>query len=334
MSTATAEKKKKRVIAIRPFIGDDDNMGLSKYQMVVHEGCNQREQITCIEKHGVKKFVTGLDEFADAIIKMPDSEDKKAKIKSIRETVIFLEKALAGNELKDDDKEFWNKVKVVRPDNAEFWEKVVVEGKNTPVFLDPQKPEDLIKICAIEAGGITIVAKSYEDARSRGQNTPKFYLDKNEETASSKTVVTKLQNAAISKLTTIFNENPEKLRLVAKCVDTDSAQYKKSTPNDVTYSNMDAYIKGQGVERNLKKAAETFVAACDLDMEDLMLKAIIRDASFYNLIVLKGDGMLYHNQSASMMGRNISECVTYLKNPVNDKIFAHLQKEVEKQWDA
>jgi hypothetical protein len=51
------------------------------------------------------------------------------------------------------------------------------------LFLDMTNPFDRIKLYAIEAGGFSIVAKSYDDARSRPV-APKFYLDKEEETVN------------------------------------------------------------------------------------------------------------------------------------------------------
>ncbi len=338
MSTATKEKKeskppvKKRAVSIRPYIdSEQDNMGLQNYGMVLHDGCKQGEQITCLEKNGIKKFVTGLDEFSDEIVKMTDSEARKARILAIRETVIFLEKALGANEIDIDDESFWSKVKIVRPDNFEFWDKVFVEAGNEPVFLDPQKPEDLIKICAIEAGGITMVAKSYEDAKNRSI-APKFYLDKYEETAASKTTITRLQNNAIADLQKVSNEDPSKLFYIAKCIDADCAQYKKTTSPDVIYANMDGFIKGKGSERVVRRACETFSAAVKTPMEDLKLKALVRDGSFYSFIILKSDGLMYHQNSGTMLGRNVMECIQNLKNPVNDKVLADLQESVEKLW--
>lgn len=336
-STAVEEKKtsksiRKKLLFIRPYVvPGTENMGLEKYDMVVHEGCDQTEQITCIEKHGIKKFITGLDEFSETITGLTDPTVKAARIKQIREKVSFLEKSLASNVIEVGDKEFWEKVKVVRPDNADFWGKFVIKGTNTSVTLDPDKAEDLIKISVIEAGGINMVAKSYEDARSRSV-PPKWYLDKQEETYSTKTEVKKLRNAAIAKLQEIFTSDSAKLFYVAKCVDGDSVQYKKGTPLDVIYDNMDKFIHGAGVQKSEKKAAEAFVSACATELKDLKLKAIVLDASFYRMIILKGDGMLYHTKSSAMMGKNIAECIEFLNNPLNDKILEDLINDVEAHW--
>ena len=176
-----------------------------------------------------------------------------------------------------------------------------------------------------------MIASSYEQARSVAV-PPKFYLDKYVETVSTKTEVKKLKNKAIAELDKLFNKNQNKLFYVAKAVDANSVQYKKSTPNDVIYDNMDKYINGEGVERNLKRAANTFLDAVNLDMETLKIKAIVKDSTFYKFITAKADGFIYHTDSSTQMGRTPSDCVEFLKNPLNEQILVDLIKKIEKLW--
>ena len=82
---------------------------------------------------------------------------------------------------------------------------------------------------------------------------PKFYLDRLEESASINTEIKKLKNKALAELQKLFDKNQNKLFYVAKNLDINGAQYKKSTPNDIIYDNMDKYINGEGVEKNLKR---------------------------------------------------------------------------------
>ena len=96
---------------------------------------------------------------------------------------------------------------------------------------------------------------------------------------------------------------------------------------------MDRFITGNGVEPNLKRAAQAFLDACALDMETLKIKAIIRDSTYYKFIIAKSDGFIYHTDSSSLMGRNASECLEFLKNPLNDGILLDLTKKVEKYWN-
>lgn len=321
-------------VSVRPYIDPEQtNQGLEKYEMVIFDGVAHEEQVACIELNGIRRFLTGLNEYAPEVNLLP-SEQKIAKIKEIRTVVAELEKQLAGNILEIEDPKFWNNVKLLRPDNDDFWNKISIRCSNQIVFLDPvTNPYDLIKVYAIEAGGFSIVAKSYENAKARAV-PPKFYLDKAIETVGVKTEVKKLRNRALSELQKMYDKNANKLFYVCKAIDANSVQYKKSTPNDIMYDNMDKFITGEGVERNERRAAETFLAACALDIETLKIKALIKDSTYYKFIVPKSDGFIYHLESSSMMGRNVSDCIEYLKNALNDKILGDLLNKVEVYWNS
>lgn len=325
---------KKGPIAIRPYFNATvANMGLEKYGLALYDGVYHEEQLACVELNGIKRYLTGLNEFAPEIKMIPDPETRNAKITEIRNIVSQIERELAANVINADDVEFWNKVKLLRPDNDEFWSKITLRCGNEPMFLDPAKdPYDLIKLYAIQAGGFSIVSKSYEEARSK-QKPPKFYLDKYEDTVSTKTEGKKLRNKALTELQKLFDKNTNKLLYVAKVVDPTSVQYKKSTPTDVLYDNMDNFINGIGSEKNANRAAQMFLDACNQDMETLKLRALVKDSTYYKLIASKSDGFIYDVDSAAMMGRTPAEVVEYLKNPLNEEILIKLTKKVEKFWN-
>lgn len=336
MSVTIVEKypqNKKSSVCIRPYFDPSvENMGLEKYNMSLFEGVFHEEQLACLEINGIKRYLTGLNEFAYEL-KDLDPEERDAKVKQIRSLVSQLEKELAANEVQPEDEQFWNKVKLLKPDNAEFWDKIKVRCSNDPVHLDLKDPYDLIRLCAIEAGGFSMIAKSLDDAR-RKPTPPKFYLDKLEETASTNTEVKKLRNKAAAELQKLFDKNQNKLFYVAKVLDPLSTQYKKSTPNDIIYDNMDKYISGELVDKDKRKTAQRFLDAANMDMETLKIRAIIKDASYYKFIATKPDGFIYHMQSSSLMGRTPSDVAEYLKNPLNEEILADLTKKVEKYWNV
>jgi hypothetical protein len=302
--------------------------------MSLHDGVFHEEPLALIERNGVKRYVTGLNEFAPEVKLIQDDDMRNARIRDIRSTVAQLEKELATNVIKDlDDPDFWNKVKLLRPDNDEFWSKITMRCGNDAVIIDPRKdPYDLIKLRGIEAGGFSMIAASYEAARAMAV-PPKFYLDKYVETVSTKTEVKKVKNKALSELDKLFNKNTNKLFYIAKVVDANSVQYKRSTPNDIVYDNMDKFINGQGIEPNVRRAADSFLKATELDMETLKLKALIKDSIFFKFIALKSDGFIYHVDSSIMMGRNSSDCLEFLKNQLNDNTLLDLTKKVEKFWN-
>lgn len=324
---------RKTAIAVRPFFDSTtSNMGLEEYGMTLFDGVTHNEQVACLELNGVIRYVTGLNEFAPEI-KLLTAEDRVARVKQIRSAVAELEKELAANVIDPEDENFWNKVKLLKPDNAEFWNKISISCGNEPLYLDPKDPFDRIKLYAIEAGGFSIVAKSFDDARSKAV-PPKFYLDKEEETVMVRTEYKKLRNKALSELQKLFDKNSTKLFYIAKVVDINSTQYRRSTPNDILYENMDNYINGYGGETNKERAAKSFIETASMDMETLKIKSIVRDSVFFKYIINKADGYIYHTKSGSMLGRNVSDVVEHLKNPLNEDILKDLNLACEKYWNS
>ncbi|TXG78755.1 hypothetical protein E6Q11_00455 [Candidatus Dojkabacteria bacterium] len=320
-------------ISIRPYVdANSENMGLEKYGYVLFPGTAQEEQLAAIERNGTIQYITGLNEFAPEVQLIEDEEKKEAVIRNIRMIVSDLEKKIATNMVKPDDEEFWNKVRLLRPDKMDFWDKITIRCQNEPLYLDPKKdPYDLIKLMAIEAGGFSIIAKSYEDAQARAV-PPKFYLDKEVDTVNTRTEYKKLKNRATGMLDEMYNKNPKKLLYVTKVVDAYSAKYKNSTPLDTLYDVMDEFIQGNGAEGNKTKAAQQFINAAGLDMETLKLKSLVKDASFYKFITPKPDGMIYHTKTGAMLGRNVADIVEFFKSPVNEDILGKIMNEVEQFW--
>ena len=79
--------KKNSSIAIRPYFNSSkENMGLEQYGLALHDGVWHQESLACLEMNGVKRYVTGLNEFAPEVKKLsPDK--RKAKISEIRNYV-------------------------------------------------------------------------------------------------------------------------------------------------------------------------------------------------------------------------------------------------------
>ncbi len=324
---------KQTAIAVRPFFDNSvSNMGLENYGLSLYDGVKHFEQLACLEQNGVIRYLTGLNEFAPEI-KLLLPEHKEARVREIRTAIAELETELAANVLDIEDPQFWNKVKLLKPDNKDFWNRINVACGNEPLFLDPKDPYDRIKLYAIEAGGFSIIAKSFDDARSRAV-PPKFYLDKKEQTVIARTEYKKMRNKALSELQKLFDKNSTKLFYVAKVVDGNSTQYRKSTPNDVMYENMDLYINGEGVENNKERAAKSFIEAVGMDMETLKIKSIVRDSVFFKYIINKADGYIYHAKTNSLLGRNVSDVVEYLKSPLNEDVLTDLNKACEKFWNS
>ena len=328
------QTKQNSSIAVRPYFNPGkSNMGLENYGMALHDGVYHEESLACLEINGVKRYVTGLNEFAPEVKKLAVAE-REQKIKEIRSIVSQLEKDLAANVVDAEDKEFWNKLTLLKPDNDKFWSRISIKCGNDPVFLDPYNdPYDLIKLYAIKAGGFSIVAKSLKHAKTSG-DAPKFYLDTVEETVSTRTEFSKLRNRAIVELQKLYDKNPTKLRYVAKVVDVESTQYTSGISNDVVYENMDMYINGEGSESNKKRATQTFVDAARSKMEDLKIRALVKDCLYYKFITTKANGWIETLDSSVKLGKRPDECVAFLKNPENEEALTSLLEKVEPYWNA
>jgi len=308
-------------------------MGLEQYGLALHDGVYHEESLACLEMNGVKRYITGLNEF-DPKVKMLPPDKKKAKIAEIRKVVSELEAELAANVVDPKDKDFWNKLTVMKPDNSKFWDKIHIRCGNDPVFLDAEvDPYDKIKLYAIKAGGFSIVAKSLAEAKS-SQAGHKFYLDTVQETLSTRTELTKLRNRAISELTKLYDSNTTKLLYVAKVCDSDSVQYTKATPNDVLYENMDSYINGSGAESNKKRAAKQFLDVSKLDMEELKIRALIKDGLYYRFLTTKAGGWIEPIDSGIRLGKRPAECLEFLKDPNNEESLLSLMDKVEPYWNS
>jgi len=320
-------------VAVKPYFNARvDNMGLENYGLSLFDGVKHQEQLACLEINGINRYLTGLNEFAPEVKKL-SKEAREAKVRQIRKAVAELEAELASNIIDPEDKDFWNKVKLLKPDNSEFWNKIEIKVGNEPTFLNMSDPYDRIKLYAIEAGGFSLIAKSYEDAKSKPK-PPKFFLDKEEETVSSRTEYKKLRNKALSELQKLFDKNSTKLFYVAKVVDVNSTQYKKSTPLDILYENMDEYIHAEGSDSNMERAVKTFLDAVSCNMETLKIRSIIKDSSFYKEIITKADGHIYHAKQNVMLGRNVSDVLEFLKDPLNEDVLKDLIKTSEAYWNS
>lgn len=315
-------------IAIRAYFNPDmDNMGLEKYNMSLHEGAYHSESIACLERNGIKRYITGLNEFAPEIKSLP-AEKKAAKIRQIREHVVELEKELASNVIDVDDKDFWNKVQVVRPDNDAFWNKIMIKVGNDPVYLDPKVDAyDKIKLLAIEAGGFSLVADSLQTAKTSGKY--KFYLDRVVETAGTRTKNAKIRNKALGILSDLYDEDKTRLMHVVKILTFNSAQYTHTTPLDVLYEDADGYINGEGRESDVAKASKNFIEATRLSSEDLNIHSMIKDGLAFNMLTTKSDGYIYEKKTNTKIATTREGVAEYLKNPANDEMLMGLKKEVD-----
>ena len=318
-------------VTIKPYTDpNQENMGLEKYNYVVFPNTFQVETLAAVEQNGKMRYLTGLNEFAPEVKQIKDSQQKEAVIKDIRATIALLERERAFNQIDPEDKDFWSKVEMFKPDNSEIWGKVYLKLGNDDIMLDPKENLDhLIIVKAIENGGFSLIAQNFEEAKRKKS---KWYLDRQIDTIGNKTSISKLRNKALSILQELSEEEPRKLFYIAKNLDANSSQYTNKTLPDIIYDNMDKYVNALGYDNDKKRCANTFIDYSKMSNEDLKIKAIIKDASFYKFIILKPDGMLYEASQSVMLGRNVSDILEFLKNPTNEDVLDILMAKVEDLW--
>ena len=318
-------------VTIKPFTDpNQENMGLEKYNYVVFPNTFQVESLAAVEQNGKMRYLTGLNEFAPEVKQIKDSAKKSAVIKDIRETIALLERERAFNQIDPEDKDFWSKVELFKPSNSDIWGKVFLKLGNDDIVLDPKENLDhLIIVKAIESGGFSLVASNFEEAK---RSKAKWYLDRLIDTVATSVGITKLKNKAGAILEQLSEDNPRKLFYIAKNIDGNSPQYSNKTLPGVIYGNLDNYINGKGFDNNLKRCATTFIESSEMSVEDLKIKAIIKDASFYKFIIVKPDGMLHEASQNVMLGRNVSDILEYLKNPTNEDMLDLLMAKIEDVW--
>jgi len=324
---------KESLIAIRPYFNaQDENMGLENYEMSLFDGVFHSESISCLERNGIQRYVTGLNEFAPEVKTLPNKE-REDKVKEIRSMVCELEKELASNVIKEDDPEFWSKVQIVRPDNGSFWNKIEFRCGNDPIYIDPKvDPYDRIKLIAIEAGGFSMIAKNLEHAKSSGKH--KFYLDRVIETVGTRTKDVKVKNKALGILSDLYDTDKSKLLHIIKLVDVNSSQYTDSTPNDVLYEIGDDYINGKGIERDKTKASQNFIKFSKSDMKTLKMNTLVKDALAFNFLTSKADGYIYEKSTDAKIATTREGVVNHLNSPTNDEQLSRIMNSVSETLNS
>jgi hypothetical protein len=329
---------KKSLTNIKPYVPQVENMGLEELGLSLFPGVVQMEPLGFIEKNGVRRYLTGLNEDAPEIRSLPD-EKRAAAIKDIRETVAKLNKMLLGGDEVDPslkNKDFWKQCALLAPTNDSFYgeDKPYPEGftlalDSNGMSLDLTNPSDIIIERAIRAGGYAcLIAGSLEEAQKKSV-APKFYLEKYDTTIQTGAALRETVNAAKAKLNHLKATNVDQLFLIAKNYDPHPIEYKKSTPVDVVYTNLDRAIDGELWEKSKYRAAETFLKICEMSNEELYIRSIINIAKSYRFIDQKNDGFYYFLELGTILGRTLEEAYLYLKNGINEDILTKLQKKVD-----
>lgn len=349
-------------VSIRPYVPVDEiraeKMGLDEQKVALFPGTYQVDRIGMHMRNNLKVYITGLNENAPSVQGLT-GDARNGKIKSIREVVAFLENTLANNytvsretcmvnhNSNDPEKpdRFWKNVTMFNsatPDKFDakgirietYWDKVELKLDNDGKELDLSDPHDLVIFHAIEAGGLSLVAPSLSVAMEKGVYN--FYLDQPEETAGIRSEHKKLKADALGYLTTMLNNDKNKLFLMTKLTaPVNSAQYHRGgptyTPDDQLFDDTYDYLDGK-LGDDSKSAVGRFLEFYHMSPEEIIRRAVIKDATSMHLIEPKGDGQLYYIKRNARMGKTIEDIVEFLRSKLNIDIWDELRTTVEKQW--
>lgn len=346
--------------SIRPFVSGKANFGLEQYGMVVADGVKHRDVMGVMGTDKIKTYITGLNEMSPDMQKLKElgatnkekQEEYEARIKDIRITVARAEREITANfkvnpddPLIADDKTFWERVetfKSVIPDKFDekgtrittYWDTLTIDLDNHGHVLDERDIRDLLLIKAIEAGGFSLIAPSYEAAVA--SNRHKFYLDKRVNSSKVKVSGRKLRDEAAAQLLKV-SKDFNKLFYITKLVSLDSMYYKAGgnvTPADVLYDDCGRFLDGEGSIKSKERAAEKFLEVSKMDMEELILRCMVQDGTTNRYLVYKPDGMIYFMQNNTPIGKTNADCILYLKNPQNSDVYGQLKAMLDKDWKS
>lgn len=313
---------RKRYVRVRPYVPPGFTfMGFENYGQVLFEGCKQKEYLAYYTINGVKRYKTGLDEFAPYVKELPENV-RIQKVREIKEEVARLEKELAFNTINTKDPDFWDKVKLLRADNEAFWKEMYIELSNEGLILDLENPKDRLLYHAIKAGGFSLIAPSYKEA---GNNAKKylFYLDSDDDKMSDELAEKKIKNKALALLSKMEEENRfDELLSIAKILLENGIKYTKDYRLGELYNSLDEYLGRPG---DIINKCERFIALANMDVKELKVMAILSDLLYLKKVYYRDlDRMYYCTYTNSFLGKNMEEMVKYLLMPENKNVLIRI----------
>jgi hypothetical protein len=69
-------------------------------------------------------------------------------------------------------------------------------------------------------------------------------------------------------------------------------------------------------------------------MEDLKIRAVVKDALYYRFITTKAGGWIEPIDSGIRLGKRPSEVLEFLKKPENDEALTSILEKVEPYWNS
>lgn len=310
-------------ISIRQYCDPEvKNMGLEQYNLSLFSGANGeggiKEDLGYREIGDKRFYLTGLEpERASHLDDLPEDvrEARKLEIEAARKHLAeyFSDETLDCR-------------------NESFWKTHFIELKRPVIELDLKDYKDLMTYYAILAGGYTEIAPSFQHAKTANK-IYKFYLHQDIEVADIKVELTKLRAKATTLLENLDNEDPDKMFKVAKLLLPIEKGYTNRTPKSQVYSDIYDYIQGAYNKNDVKSAPRKLIEIYALDRATLNIKAIIRESLHQNFIIKNSEQVFINPSTQRTLGRNETEILAYLLNPINAEELTVLHSKVNVVWN-
>lgn len=316
-------KDLKRKVSIRQYVDKSEfNMGLEKEGLSVFAGENSfgghKEWLGYEEIGDTKIYLTGLNPDASQLDSIKNDEERQQRIEEI---------TLLRNYIQTKKKAS------IEADNHSFWKGVFISVDKPTLELDLSNIADLITYCGIKGGGFTEIAPSLTHAKNSSK-TYKFYLHENELAAVELANVKIARNKAIVELQHMFEEDQTKMFYVSKLILPIHLGFRKNSPIATLYDKLDGYIKGEGYTRELKKLPKIFLETSRLPVEELKLRAIIKDALHQSKIRKNAEtNEMYNRETGVKYPPTEGRIFEFLMNPINSEELANLNAQVTAFWN-
>jgi hypothetical protein len=266
-------------------------LGLHEYGRSKFPGCFDGSQLK--RKNG--RWVTGIDELSTDVLTLPleERESESLRIKEKRERF----QNLTGIEDLSGTSKYWE-------------DYLLVLDTSKPLNLE--NPLDELKYILINANRLAL--PSTDDLHNPDYVDAFYVLVKENGDVEDKVKKDRRFNKAIAQLEDLFENNPEKLRLVGKFL---SLPITDKTPHDSVYAHLHTLIKTDGHERFLK--------AIDAPSEEIQAKLLLDKA--IKLKVIRQVGGLYQRGNITI-GNSFNKTVEFLKDPLNAAEVDSIENEI------
>lgn len=317
----TSKLREKGLISIKPYVDKNSSvgMGLQDIGMVIFPGSEHVDRMFYKMIGNKRQYVTGLNDLDPDVLKIEDEKEREAKVKEIRETVALVEEMVTGVKVDPKNNDFWGKITVLNPSNKDFFSEIVLKLNNDdmPLFVDDEfLVRDLVIYNSILAGGFYEVAPNLNKAKDQNK---RWYLSVERDMEDIEISTKRVVNQATLALEQLIDKDNLEIIYTAKALCTDAAKYSVNSANiNACYNILNDYIQGKKDEADSYKAATKFKQLCLLEPEEVLIRAMVRDAIALRMFKVTDQNIVI-GETNKFVGATLEEVYNYFSNPLNQE---------------